>query len=54
MLQWDSHFLFHFLSPPRSFGCVAEGADFLKEMKQGGVIVSAKTTEGIENFKKGE
>jgi hypothetical protein len=31
-----------------SFGFVVEGADFLSDMKEGDVIVSAKVTEGLE------
>lgn len=34
------------------FGYVVEGADFLAEMKEGDVIVSAKVVEGIDNMKK--
>lgn len=32
------------------FGYVVEGADFLRDAKEGDVIVSAKVTEGIENL----
>lgn len=33
-----------------SFGYVVEGSDFLSDMKEGDVIVSAKVTEGLENL----
>ena len=32
------------------FGYVVEGSDFLRDMKEGDIIVSAKVTEGIENL----
>lgn len=32
------------------FGYVVEGADFLRDAKEGDVIVSAKVTEGLENL----
>ena len=32
------------------FGYVVEGADFLRDIKEGDVIVSAKVTSGIENL----
>lgn len=32
------------------FGYVVEGADFLRDMKEGDIIVSAKVTEGAENL----
>ena len=32
------------------FGYVTEGSDFLRDMKEGDIIVSAKVTEGIENL----
>jgi peptidylprolyl isomerase len=31
-----------------SFGYVVEGADFLSDIKEGDVIVSAKVTDGLE------
>ena len=34
-----------------SFGYVIEGSDFLQDVKEGDVIVSAKVTEGLENLK---
>jgi cyclophilin family peptidyl-prolyl cis-trans isomerase len=47
--------LFDFLNPvssirifPFSFGYVVEGADFLSDIKEGDVIVSAKVTKGLE------
>ena len=33
-----------------SFGYVVEGADFLKAVEEGDIIVSAKVTEGAENL----
>jgi len=33
------------------FGYVVEGSDFLQDIKEGDVIVSAKVTEGLENLK---
>jgi len=33
------------------FGYVVEGADFLQDVKEGDIIVSAKVTEGLENLK---
>ena len=33
-----------------SFGYVVEGEDFLRDIKEGDIIVSAKVTEGIENL----
>ena len=33
-----------------SFGYVVEGEDFLSDIKEGDIIVSAKVTEGIENL----
>mmetsp|Transcript_12868 Transcript_12868/g.27323 ORF Transcript_12868/g.27323 Transcript_12868/m.27323 type:complete len:470 (+) Transcript_12868:181-1590(+) len=32
------------------FGYVVEGADFLRDTKEGDIIVSAKVTEGVENL----
>ena len=34
-----------------SFGYVVEGSDFLQDIKEGDVIVSAKVTEGLEYLK---
>jgi hypothetical protein len=34
-----------------SFGYVVEGADFLSDMKEGDLIVSANIVEGAENLK---
>jgi cyclophilin family peptidyl-prolyl cis-trans isomerase len=34
-----------------SFGYVVEGADFLQDIKEGDVIVSAKVTKGLEYLK---
>jgi cyclophilin family peptidyl-prolyl cis-trans isomerase len=34
-----------------SFGYVVEGADFLGDVDEGDVIVSAKVTKGAENLK---
>lgn len=33
-----------------SFGYVVEGEGFLRDMKEGDIIVSAKVTEGAENL----
>jgi len=33
-----------------SFGYVVEGSDFLSDIKEGDVIVSAKVTKGLENL----
>ena len=33
-----------------SFGYVVEGEDFLRDIKEGDIIVSAKVTEGLENL----
>lgn len=33
-----------------SFGYVVEGEDFLRDIKEGDVIVSAKVTDGIKNL----
>ena len=33
---------------PLSFGYVVEGSDFLSDIKEGDIIVSAKVTDGIE------
>lgn len=33
------------------FGYVVEGADFLRDTKEGDIIVSAKVTDGIDNLK---
>lgn len=35
------------------FGYVVEGSDFLQDVKEGDIIVSAKVTEGLENLKEG-
>ena len=35
-----------------SFGYTVEGADFLKDIKEGDVIKSAKVTKGLENLNK--
>jgi cyclophilin family peptidyl-prolyl cis-trans isomerase len=35
------------------FGYVVEGADFLQDVKEGDIIVSAKVTEGLEYLKEG-
>jgi peptidylprolyl isomerase len=32
------------------FGYVVEGADFLRDVKEGDIIVSAKVTEGAEKL----
>lgn len=32
------------------FGYVVEGADFLRDVKEGDIIASAKVTEGAENL----
>lgn len=34
-----------------SFGYVVEGADFLQDVKEGDIIVSAKVTKGLEYLK---
>jgi hypothetical protein len=44
--------IFSFSPPFYSFGYVVEGEDFLRDMKEGDVIVSAKVTEGLDNLVK--
>lgn len=34
-----------------SFGYVVEGSDFLQDIKEGDVIVSAKVTDGLQYLK---
>ena len=36
--------------PSCSFGYVVEGSDFLSDIKEGDIIVSAKVTKGLENL----
>ena len=47
---WLTNFFFPPFLGIFSFGYVVEGADFLSDIKEGDVIVSAKVTEGLENL----
>jgi cyclophilin family peptidyl-prolyl cis-trans isomerase len=39
------------LGSVHSFGYVVEGSDFLQDIKEGDVIVSAKVTDGLQYLK---